>query len=106
MFTQSTCDSNNLEHKISNLKRITELNILPALGAPATLQSIFQDELRHLRRLAAARLAADHNDLVLVHHLDQLSPLLVGGQLLAKLEHGGVSPAHLLLPVVGRQPTN
>ena len=85
---------------------MTELNDVPALGAPAALEGVFQDELGHLRRLAAARLAAYHHDLVRVHHPDQLSPLLVGGQLLAKLEHGGVSPAHLLLPVVGRQPTN
>ena len=81
---------------------MTELNVVPALGAPAALEGVFQDELGHLRRLAAARLAAYHHDLVRVHHPDQLSPLLVGGQFLSELEHRGVSLGHLLLPVEGQ----
>lgn len=47
----------------------------PAGGAQAALDVIVQDELRDLRGLAAARLAADHRHSVGV---DQLHQLLAG----------------------------
>ena len=40
----------------------TELNdFVPASGPPAALEGVLQDELRHLRRLAAPSLTAHYN---------------------------------------------
>ena len=40
-----------------NMKFPTQMNGVPAAGPPAALEGVLQDELRHLRRLAGARVA-------------------------------------------------